>query len=204
VCRLYPGQREGCGLDLDEHPAEGRHRAIEIGRLGAFEVGEKSPDPGRQMLLEQLPVGTCRCRQLAVGEAGHDLAQDRGVVFRPALTFRPLDSKSSQVRAQARQWPLMQKPGEIIRAVGQEFPAPEPDEEIEIFALDALGAGSGGGLRKRRRRADWRRRSIRRDGGAGIDLVHARAAATAARIPVRARHRPHPHQSSCRNARRGD
>jgi hypothetical protein len=53
------------------------------------------------------------------------------------------------MRTQARQRPLMQKSGEIIRAIGQEFPSPEPDEEIEIFALDALGAGSCGGLRKR-------------------------------------------------------
>ena len=101
------------------------------------------------MLLEQLPVGTRRRRQLAIGEAGHDLAQDRGMVFRLALTFRPLDPESSQMHTQARQRPLMQEPREIIRAVGQEFPAPEPDEEIEIFALDTLGAGSCSGLRER-------------------------------------------------------
>ena len=32
----------------------------------------------------------------------------------------------------------MQETGEIIRAVGQQFAAPETDEEIEIFAPHAL------------------------------------------------------------------
>src|SRR5205085_6841296 len=55
-----------------------------------------------------------------------------------------------EVLAQTCERPLMQKTGNIIRAIGQKFPAPEAGEEIEIFALDALGVGAAGSLRERR------------------------------------------------------
>src|SRR5262252_7144363 len=46
------------------------------------------------------------------------------------------------MRAKACKRPLVQEAGEIIRSVRQKFPAPETDEEIEIFALEALDSGA--------------------------------------------------------------
>ncbi len=33
---------------------------VEIGRLGALEIGEEAADPGREMFVEQLAIGACR------------------------------------------------------------------------------------------------------------------------------------------------
>src|SRR5207248_3280194 len=99
---------------------------------------------------EQLAIGTRRGRQPPAGESGHDLAQDRGVILGLGPALRPFDSEPTKVLAQTCERPLMQETGNIIRAIGQEFPAPEADEEIEIFALDTPGVGAAGGIRERR------------------------------------------------------
>jgi hypothetical protein len=102
------------------------------------------------VLLEHLLVGTWRRRQLTVHKPRHDLAQDRGVIFRLGLTFGPFDAESSEMRAQPRQRPLVQKSRKIIRPVGQEFPSPKSDEKVKIFAFDTLDAGPAGGFGKHR------------------------------------------------------
>ena len=56
-------QREGLRFDLHEHPAERADAAVEVGRLGAFEIGEEAPDPRREMLLENLAIGAGRRRR---------------------------------------------------------------------------------------------------------------------------------------------
>ena len=53
-----------------------------------------------------------------------------------------------QILAQARQWTLVEKAGQIIRTVGQEFAAPDADEEIEKLARDLFGPRIAGGLRQ--------------------------------------------------------
>jgi hypothetical protein len=53
------------------------------------------------------------------------------------------------MRAQSRERPLVQEAGEVIRPVRQKLPAPKTDEEIEIFALDALDIGPFRRLRER-------------------------------------------------------
>ena len=50
-------QREGLRLDLDEHATERAYSPVEIGRLGALQIGEEAADPGREMLLEQFAIG---------------------------------------------------------------------------------------------------------------------------------------------------
>ena len=60
--------------------------------------------------------------------------------------------------AQPRQRPLVQEPGEIIRAVGQQFAAAEPDEEIEELALGRVRVGAARRLRERRMREPERAR----------------------------------------------
>ncbi len=84
----------------------------------------------------------------------------------------------------------MQEAGEIVGAIGQQFPAPEPDEEIEIFALDALGIRS---LPRRRRaqhapaRAESHRRARRRARSSSACVGRAREQRGEQRIFLRAR-----------------
>jgi hypothetical protein len=92
--------------------------------------------------LEQFAIGTRRRREAPAGKPGHDLAQNSRLIFRLGPTRRSFDAEPGEVLAQARQRPLMQKSGKIIRTIGQEFPAPEADEEIEIFPLDTFGVGA--------------------------------------------------------------
>jgi hypothetical protein len=58
------------------------------------------------------------------------------VVFGLALAFDALDTETGEVGAQPCQRPFMKKTGQIIGPVGHQFTAPDPDEEIEIFARD--------------------------------------------------------------------
>jgi hypothetical protein len=71
------------------------------------------------------------------------------VIFRLCLTARPLDSEPDQVLAQPRERPVKQEPSEVIGLVGHQFPAPEADEEVKIFSLNIIGAGTTSGFRDR-------------------------------------------------------
>src|SRR5438876_10639378 len=62
------------------------------------------------------------------------------MILRLGLPSRALDAEPRQALAQARQGPLMQKAGQVVRAIGQKLATTEPDKEIEEFALGALGA----------------------------------------------------------------
>ena len=62
------------------------------------------------------------------------------MILRLDLALGALDAERAEIVAQPRQRPLVQEAGEIIGAVGQQFAAAEPDEEVEVFALDALDA----------------------------------------------------------------
>ncbi len=55
----------------------------------------------------------------------------------------------SKYLVQARERTLVQKTGQIVGSVRQQFSASEADEEIEIFPLDALARGAARRLRKR-------------------------------------------------------
>jgi len=50
-----------------------------------------------------------------------------------------LDAELRQAFAQPRQRPLVQEAGKVVRAIRQQLAATEPDEEIEVLALDPLG-----------------------------------------------------------------
>src|SRR5262245_30642200 len=87
IFRLCPllcsrGQRESIGFDVYKHPAEPSYSPIEFGGLGLFQVGEETPDPRSEMLLEEIAIGTGGSREAAARETRHDLAQDRRVVPR--------------------------------------------------------------------------------------------------------------------------
>jgi hypothetical protein len=48
------------------------------------------------------------------GKLGHDLAQDRGVIFGLCLARRPLDAEPGQVAAQACKRALVQEPRQVV------------------------------------------------------------------------------------------
>src|SRR5262249_31791608 len=68
------------------------------------------------------------------------------------------DPELLETRAQPRERPLVQEAGEIIRTIWEKFPAPEADEEVEIFTLDALDIGPLRRVRERRVRQSERAR----------------------------------------------
>ena len=63
-----------------------------------------------------------------------------------------------KIVAQPRQRPLVQEAGQIVGAIGKKLAAAEPDEEIEIFALDPLGVRRARRLGERRMRQPERAR----------------------------------------------
>src|SRR5262249_57749698 len=74
--RCLRGQRESIGFDLYKHPAEPSYSPVEIGGLGLFQIGKEAPDPRREMLLEELAIGTGGSREAAARQPPPDLAQD--------------------------------------------------------------------------------------------------------------------------------
>jgi hypothetical protein len=64
------------------------------------------------------------------------------------IALGPLDAEFLEILAQPLQRPLVEKAGEVVRAVGQELAAAEPDEEIEVFALKPIGVGLARRLRQ--------------------------------------------------------
>ena len=62
------------------------------------------------------------------------------MIFRFHLAFGAFDAERAQILAQSRQRPLVEKAGEIIRAVRKQLAAPDADEKIEKLALDLFDA----------------------------------------------------------------
>src|SRR6185312_16505418 len=79
--------------------------------------------------------------EVVAREASHDLEQDRCVIFRLARGARALDPEPAQILAHPRQRTLMKKAGQIVGGIGQQFAAPEADEEIEELAAHGAVVG---------------------------------------------------------------
>src|SRR5262249_57581254 len=134
-------QRESLVFDFHEYSPDGSDAAVELGRLGVFEIGEKAPDPGRHMGMEYWAARLLRAGQFADGEPGHDLAQDTGMILRIGDVVGASNAEPSEVPAQARERPLVQKAGEIIGGIGQKLATTDADEQVEVFALDYARLG---------------------------------------------------------------
>src|SRR4051794_30436039 len=80
--RVLRGQRKRFRFNVDEQSAEHADRHVELGRLGPFEIGEKSPDPGLEMSFEDALVAFFRGAEAAVDEPGHHFAQDGHMILR--------------------------------------------------------------------------------------------------------------------------
>ena len=82
--------------------------------------------------------------EVAAREAGHDLKQDRDVIFRLPRGARALDPERIEIFAHPRQRALVKKAGQIIGGIGKQFAAAEPDEQIEEFLADGAIIGRRG------------------------------------------------------------
>lgn len=133
-------------------------RTIELRALGALDILEEAPDPRLQVLLEQLLFRLCANAESAVRNAGHDLAQDRGVIFGFRMPLGASNTKRFEISAQARKRPLVQEAGQIIRTVRQQLAAPEPDKKIEELSPGVGRVSLRCGSRERRMRNPERRR----------------------------------------------
>src|SRR5262249_20547511 len=136
------GTRETPGPDPNNPPPALPSPREKTRALALFQTGKEAPDPRREMLLEQFAIGTGGSGEAAARKPRHDLAQGRRVILGLRLAGYPFDSELVETRAQARERALLQEAGEEIRSLRQKCPAPEPNEEIEIFALDALDIGA--------------------------------------------------------------
>ena len=59
------------------------------------------------------------------------------MILRLVIALDAFNTDHREIIPQACERTLVQEAGEIVRGVGQKLAAPEPDEEIEILALDA-------------------------------------------------------------------
>src|SRR5437879_5992940 len=113
---------------------------VEVSRFGCRQVGKEAPNPRNEMFFENLPLPLDRRGKLSADQTGHDLAKNSGVVLGLAQLLHPFDAERQQILAQARQRTLVEKAGQVIRAVGQQLTATDADEEIEILARDPFDA----------------------------------------------------------------
>src|SRR5262249_29662420 len=132
--RCSRGQRESIGFAVYKSPAEPSYPPVEIRGLGLFKTGEEAPDPRREMLLEQLAIGTGGGGEAPTRKPRHDLAQDRRVVLGLRLARRPFQPQLAEMRAQTRQRAPLQGAGGVIKSVKQEVPTPQTARKNEIFS----------------------------------------------------------------------
>src|SRR4029077_17603121 len=100
----------------------------------------------RQMLFEQRAVGSGRAGETSVSQPRHDLAEHGGMIFRLGLGLDPRDAQPGKLYAPARQWTLVEEPGEIVGAIRQQLAAPDTDEEVEEFPFNLLDTRRGCGF----------------------------------------------------------
>jgi hypothetical protein len=70
------------------------------------------------------------------------------VVLGLAHPFGPFHAECSQVVTQANERAIVQKPGQVIRSIRQEFAASDSYEKLEELPLRLLDRGSSGGFRQ--------------------------------------------------------
>src|SRR5262249_47719055 len=141
-----------------ERAAERADGAVELRRLRALEIGKEPPSPRFDVLLEDALVAAARRRKLAACESRHYFAKRRNMILRLVIAVGAHDVEVCQIGAQPGQRPLIQEPGQIVRAVWHQFAAADADEQLEEFPLDLLGLGAARRLRERGTREPERAR----------------------------------------------
>ncbi len=80
------------------------------------------------MSIKKMTICPCRTVELAARNAGHDLTEHGGMIFRLNFIFGADDTHAREIVAQPRQRTLVQKTGEVVRGVRQQFAAADADE----------------------------------------------------------------------------
>jgi len=97
---MLPGhldwERERLSLNGYEDGTQGPDVSIEVRGFRLLEVLEKTSDPRRQVVFEQLPVSARGSDDLATRQASHDLQKDCGMILRLREGFSPLDAYPTQ------------------------------------------------------------------------------------------------------------
>src|SRR5258705_10129274 len=136
-------QRKGLGFQLHKDSADTADGAVELGRVGHLEISEHARGPRLEMPLEETRLLAEFGFEVAAREAGHDLEQNRDVIFGLAGDACALDAECVQIFADARQRALVKKAGQIIGGIWKQLAAAEPDEQIEEFLADGAVIGRG-------------------------------------------------------------
>src|SRR5947209_2747927 len=125
---------ESLCLDFHEKPPKPPDVPIKACRGRFLEIAEKARGPRLEVALEK---ALFRCEigfEIAPRHSGHDLAEDRYVILRLRDVIGAGDADRRHVLADLRERALLQKAGQIVGRIRQEFAAADADEEIEIFA----------------------------------------------------------------------
>ncbi|MGC2028757.1 MAG: hypothetical protein WA642_01925 [Steroidobacteraceae bacterium] len=102
-------KQEGLRFEPDESSAKHSDARVKIRGCGVFQICEETPDPWREVVVEDLTIGSCRRRNCAAGETCHDLQENRGMIFRLRLSVYPLDADPLQYLAKAREWATLER-----------------------------------------------------------------------------------------------
>src|SRR6266850_581782 len=101
------GQRKGLGFQFHKHTADTADGTIEVGGLRHFEIGKHARSPRLQMPLEESRLLGEVSLEVAAGKTGHDLEQDRDMIFRLPRRAGALDPEPIQIFADPRQRALV-------------------------------------------------------------------------------------------------
>ena len=122
-------------LNLHECPADRSHTPVEIACFGALQIGEKSAYPGRYMFFEKLPLDAEGYHKRPLHQAGHDFAEDGGMVFPLSLSLaRVRCVVRVNLRAIWRAAARLRNAVDVVKTVRQ-FSAPNSDKRINNFTL---------------------------------------------------------------------
>jgi hypothetical protein len=87
---------------------------IKISRLGSFQINEETTNPRGEMFLEELLLHPNGYRELTADHPGHDLAKSGCVILWFRQSFGAFNAVRAKILAQSRQWPFVEKAGEIV------------------------------------------------------------------------------------------
>jgi hypothetical protein len=74
-------RRERLRLKVDENPPQRAYASVQISRPGVFQIDEKAPDPGGEMVFEKLAIGVGWSRNISSDKTCHDLAEKHDVIL---------------------------------------------------------------------------------------------------------------------------
>src|SRR5258708_32406560 len=105
-------QRKGLGFQLHKDAADTADGTIKVGRPRHLEIGEHARSPRLEMPLAETRLFAELSFEVAARQAGHDLEQNRDVIFGLAGDACALDAECVQIFADARQRALVKKAGQ--------------------------------------------------------------------------------------------